>query len=104
MQTIPLQATPAQTLNVTLSNQACALNIYQKSTGLFCDVYVNNALIIGGVIGQNLNRIVRDAYLGFDGDLIFFDTQGSSDPDYTGLGDRYVLLYLLANEIPSGAG
>lgn len=98
MQVIPLQATPAQTLNVTLNNQACTLNIYAKSTGLYIDVYVSNALIIGGVICQNLNRIVRDAYLGFVGDLIFNDTQGTSDPTYDGLGARYVLLYLTPAE------
>jgi hypothetical protein len=61
------------------------------------DVYVNNVLILAGVICQNVNRIIRDAYFGFLGDFTFFDTQGGvtgSDPSYPGLGTRYVLLYL----------
>ena len=94
MQTIPLQSVASQTLTTQLSGQTTQINVYQKGTGLFVDVYVDNSLIIGGVIAQNLNRIVRYAYLGFQGDLAFNDTQGSDDPVYTGLGSRWQLLYL----------
>ena len=103
MLTIPLQAVPSQSVNVQLGGQNCQINIYQKSTGMFCDVYVSNALIIGGVICQNLNRIVRDLYLGFIGDLAFLDTQGSSDPYYTGLGARFLFIYLELADL-NGAG
>ena len=99
MQLIPLQATPSQTVNVQLSGQSCTLNVYQKSTGLFMDVLVNDVLIIGGVICENLNRIVRSLYLGFIGDFSFVDTQGTSDPYYAGIGTRYYLLYLLETEL-----
>ena len=91
---IPITANPSQTLTTQLSGQTSQINIYQKRTGLFVDLYVNNSLIIGGVIAQNLNRIVRYAYLGFQGDLAFNDTQGNDDPIYTGLGSRWQLLYL----------
>lgn len=103
MLTIPLQSVPSQSVNVQLGGQNCQINIYQKSTGMFCDVYVSNALIIGGVICQNLNRIVRDLYLGFIGDLAFLDTQGSSDPYYTGLGTRFLFVYLELSDL-NGAG
>jgi len=103
MQQIPLQSVPNQSLSITLAGQNCRINIYQRSTGLYCDLYVDNTLIIGGVICQNLNRIVRDAYLGFIGDLGFFDAQGINDPDYTGLGSRYLLIYLEASDL-NGAG
>lgn len=102
---IPIQAVPSQTLTVLLSNQSCQLNIYQTNYGLFMDVYVNNGLIIGGVICENLNRIVRDAYLGFIGDFTFYDTQppadfpGGEDPYYTGLGSRFELVYLDASDV-----
>jgi hypothetical protein len=113
---IPIQDVFAQTVNVTLANQVCQINIYQKQytdsanptspnliTSLFCDLYINNTLIIGGVICQNLNKIVRDLYLGFIGDIVFFDTQGVNDPSSPGLGTRYVLLYLEAADL-SGLG
>lgn len=91
---IPLQPKPYQKLAVQLSNQACQIEIYQENYGLFIDLYVNNKLIIGGVICQNLNRIVRSVYLGFQGDLTFMDTQGADDPIYTGLGSRFQFFYL----------
>ena len=68
------------------------------------DVYIGNTLIIAGVICQNENRIVRSLYLGFSGDFAWYDTQGSTDPIYTGLGSRYLLLYLYPNELPDGEG
>lgn len=97
--TIQIQAVPNQTIAIPEANQNCRLNIYQKTTGLFMDVLVNNAPIILGVLCEDRNRIVRDAYLGFIGDFSFFDTQGNTDPIYTGLGGRYRLLYISADEL-----
>jgi len=104
MQIIPTQAVPSQVLTALLGNQACEIKIYQRSLGLFCDLLVNGALIIGGVICENRNRIVRSVYLGFSGDLMFIDTQGNADPIYTGLGTQFVLAYLAADELPAGRG
>ncbi len=49
---------------------------------------------MASAICENGNRLVRDAYLGFSGDLAVVDTQGASDPVYTGLGTRYQMVYL----------
>jgi hypothetical protein len=92
---IPLAAVPAQTLSIELGGQQCRLVVRQKATGLYVDLYVNDALILGGRVARNLDRLVRAAYLGFKGDMAFFDTAGKSDPTYDGLGSRYVLLYSL---------
>lgn len=91
---VPLRAVPAQVLTINLANQSCRIVVQQKATGLFVDLYVNDALIIGGVIGRNADRMVRDAYLGFIGDLAWLDTQGADDPEASGLGTRWQLLYL----------
>lgn len=98
-QIIPLQPVPSQQVTVSLGNQTCQILVNQKLTGIYLDLYVNNSLIIGGVICQNLNRIVRNAYLGFIGDLCFVDSQGKEDPVDTGLGDRFNLAYLTADEV-----
>lgn len=103
-QIIPLQPVPNQVVTVTLANQLCQINVYQKAYGLFVDLYVSNVLIIGGVIAENLNRIVRSLYLGFVGDLAFIDNQGNLDPVYTGLGTRFSLAYIEASELPAGQG
>ncbi len=90
---IPLVATAAQTLTATLSNQRVRLVVYEKAFGLYVDVYLNDALVIGGVVARNLTRIVRSIYLGLIGDFYFFDTQGADDPEYTALGSRFLLIY-----------
>lgn len=106
MQIIPLQAVPSQTLVVTLGAQQCTINVYQKFYGVFLDLFATNTisgplptLIIGGQICQNINLIVRSLYLGFIGDLAFVDTQGKSNPIYTGLGTRFLLVYLTPAEV-----
>ena len=91
---VALAAIPAQTVTASLGGQTCQITVYQKRTGLYLDLAVNNAPIIYGVLCLNANLIVRDAYLGFSGDLAFYDTQGAQDPDYTGLGGRYQLAYV----------
>jgi hypothetical protein len=100
MQVIPLQAVPSQIVTVSLNGQGCAIAVYQTRYGMFVNVFLNGILILGGVIAQNLNRIIRDTYFGFTGDLCFYDTQGSDDPSYDGLGGRYVLLYLEPSDPP----
>jgi hypothetical protein len=108
MLVIPTVATPSQTLTVVLAGQQTMLDLYQRSTGFFCDVYVNDVLIIGGVICQNGNRIVRDAYLGFIGDFAFYDTQATlgtngvldgADPTYQGLNTQFLLIYLEQSDL-----
>ena len=85
--------------------QRTTLRVQDKGApyGMFIDVYLNDALVIGGVQCLNLNRIIRDTYLGYMGDFEFIDTQPTfeggvpifSDPFYAGLGSRFVLAYLV---------
>ena len=102
MLVIPVQAIPNQQLQVQLGTQACTLEITQTAYGLFMNVYVSGTLIVGGVLCNNVTLIVGNAYLGFIGDMIFLDTQGNSNPVFTGLGVRYQLLYLTPNDLGVG--
>lgn len=104
MNVVPVQSVANQTFNVAISGQNATLNIYQKLSGLYMDVLVNDAPIISGVICENLNRIVRSLYLGFVGDFVWLDTQGASNPSYSELGSRYVLVYLTLADLPGGEG
>ncbi|KAA1013035.1 hypothetical protein FVF58_09600 [Paraburkholderia panacisoli] len=107
MQIIPINDTYSQQVTSLLGGQNCQFNLYQKSSDdLYCDVYVNNAPIITGVRCRNLVRIVRDSYLGFVGDVMFLDTQGTTtppstglDPSSPGLGTRYLFCYLSATDL-----
>lgn len=99
---IPLQPVPSQTVSALINNQATTLNVRQlNDQGLFMDVLLNDAPIIQGVICQNLNVIIRDVYFGYIGDFAWIDTQGTTDPVYTGIGTRYVLGYFTPAELPA---
>lgn len=99
MKTVPLSPVPSQKPTTLLGAQNCQIKVYQKTTGVYLDLYVNNAPIVTGVIARDRVLIVRQAYLGFVGDLSFFDTQGVADPTYDGLGARYQLVYLEASDL-----
>jgi hypothetical protein len=113
---VPLAAVPAQTLRIDLGTppQPITINLYAKEievpvlapsqiateppvyepiTPLFIDIYLNDALVIGGVICENNNLIIKNNYFGVIGDFSFWDSQGSDDPQYTGLGSRWYLCY-----------
>jgi hypothetical protein len=100
MLVIPTIAAPSQILSVSLAGQSCRINLYEKTPwGLFLDLYVNDALIIAGTLCQDTLLTVRDKYLGFIGDLTFIDTQGSDDPLASGLGARWLFIYIEASEL-----
>jgi len=91
---VPLKATPSQSVTILLSNQYCRINVYQKSTGMFCDVFVNNVSVVTSRVIRDRLPIVLQPYFGFIGDLCFIDLQGKEDPDYAEIGSRFFLLYL----------
>lgn len=93
MQIVPLRPVAAQQETVVLANQNCRLQFVQYATGLYADIYVNDVLLVGGVVCEDRNPLVRGAYLGFVGNLTFYDLQGREDPSYSELGSRFVLAY-----------
>lgn len=98
MQSIPLQPVPAQLTKVVLSGQNCQISVYEKSQGLFVDLNADGVDIVTGIIARDAVPIVCREYAGFLGNLIFIDTQGSSDPRSSGFGDRFDLIYITAAE------
>ncbi len=93
MLVIPLSPEPAQRLKVILAGQDCEIILRQRSTGLFLDLYRAGVAVKLGILCRDRVALLRQKYLGFTGDLFFKDLQGLSDPDYSGLGSRFVLGY-----------
>jgi len=92
-QIIPLTAQPSQSFSVVLGTQQCTINLYQKSTGLFMDLTANGNQILMSMLCLDRVGLIRSSYLGFVGQLAFADTQGYTDPNYSGLNGRYILIY-----------
>lgn len=113
MQQVPLNPVPSQNLQVVLAGQNCAISVYTKTgydytdptlatpnTNLYFDLSYNGIDVTTTAICLNEKRLlVNRQYLGFVGDFMFIDTQGENDPQYTGLGSRYVLLYLEQSDL-----
>ncbi|MCJ9707666.1 hypothetical protein LWS69_01285 [Bordetella hinzii] len=99
MRRIPLRALPNQQCNVVLGGQNCQIDVYQKSTGLFLDLRVNNVPVALAVLCHDRVRLVRESYSGFNGDLCFMDTMGNEDPSFEGLGTKFLLIYLEAADL-----
>lgn len=98
MQTVPLQPIPSQLTKVVLGGQNVQIFIYQKDQGVFVDINSDGVDVVVGVIARDAVPLVCREYAGFIGNLLFVDTQGSSDPSYGGLGSRFSLVYLTADE------
>jgi len=99
---IPTQPVPNQSFLTNLAGQAMQINIRTMDTGLFFDLLPTQAgssPIVSGVICEDRNRLVRDVYLGFVGDIMFADLQGTADPVYSQLGSRFLLVYLDASDL-----
>ena len=93
MQIIPLTPVASQNFTIQLSNQNCEINLNQKSTGLFFDLFIDGNPIVQSMLCLNRVGLVAEAYLGFTGQLVFIDTQGTDDPSYQSLGSRFLLTY-----------
>lgn len=94
---IPLKAVPNQTLAITLARQNVQLAVRQNGGALFLDLTSNGASVLRTRICRDRLRLLLGAhYRGFVGDLAFVDTQGKTDPQFEGLGSRYVLYYIEA--------
>ena len=91
---IPLNAISRQTFSVALGSQNCQITIDQRGTwGVFVAIAVDAVDIVSSSLARDRVGLVRYAYTGFVGEVFFADTLGTSDPDYTGFGTQYLLVY-----------
>lgn len=105
MPVIPVKAVPSQRLSTTLAGQICNISLYEKvvfeegrkRTHIFLDLILNGTLIAAGVVCHNASPLILSPFLGFVGELAFFDLQGNSHPQSYGLGSRWFFCYLPAS-------
>lgn len=96
---VPLQAVPNQTLAITLARQAAQIAVRQNGDNVYFDLKLGDEYIVRTRICRDRQRLLLDVrYRGFVGDFSFVDTQGTDDPDFAGLGSRWLLVYLGVGE------
>lgn len=109
MQTIPLTAVPSQSLTAALNGQSVSIAIYQLGAAdLYCDLTSNGTPIVncrkcrafsGSPTEAAPFLLLDSAYWGFQGDFLFIDTQGDEDPQFSGLGSRWQLVYYTPDDL-----
>lgn len=90
---IPIKPIPAQVLSVVLSQQRCTITLQLRGDHLYFSLEVGGVQIVRNRIIRDRATLSGDEYLGLTGQIYMADTQGKSDPEYTGLGSRWVLIY-----------
>jgi hypothetical protein len=114
MMLIPISGVPSQTLQFVVANQNCQMNVYTNDGYDYSDATLSTPqpfiaidFAYNGIQVTNtqncLNEkrlLVNRQYLGFMGDFMFVDSQGTDDPEWAGLGTRWFLLYLEASDLP----
>jgi len=103
MQVIPIQPVPSQQVLCVLGGQNCQIAIYQRAAQGFIHIYVdlnsNGTNMFLATLAHNGDPLDPcNSYDGFQGNLFFIDTQGLDDPQYTGFGTRWFLVYLTPAE------
>lgn len=92
---VPLALAPSQTLSVVVGGQACNIALRQNGANMYFDLTVNSVPIVIARIVRNKQLLLIDVkYKGFRGDFLFNDSQGDTQPVYTGLDTRYRLYYV----------
>lgn len=98
---IPLQALPAQRLNIVLDGQNCTIHVYWRFGRCYMDLAVDSNDIFCGAICQARQAINQSLSTLFSGKLYFFDTLGQDyPPQWEGLGARWRLAYFTDGETP----
>jgi hypothetical protein len=95
MREIPVQATPQQAFSVVLDELNVAIVIRTTQTGMYVDITADGVPLVTGRKAQDRTNLATSArFRGFPGlQLYFVDLQGDTNPVWSGLGERYVLLY-----------
>ena len=103
MQKINVSPRPNQSFQAVLDGQNCVIRLYQREKHLYLDLQVEEHTVCVGAICRNGAEVLQSPSPHFKGGLHFFDQQGACDPHWEGLGSRYILLYLKADETPPPA-
>ena len=94
IETINLQKSASQQISANLAAQSCTIRVHQRNGDIYVDLHVISEAVVLGVLARDRVGLTRHAYLPFRGELLFVDAHSTDDPQYTGLGERWLLAYL----------
>lgn len=96
--TIPLGAIPYQIVSVVVNDQAFEIEIRQLGESVFTTTSVDGELVASTVRAVAGGSITPWPSANVNTSVVWVDTQGEDDPQYNGLGDRWLLAFEEAEE------
>lgn len=103
MYELPIDATPSQQFLVTLEEQNCIINLYQRRDRLYMDLFANDVEVARGVVCLPRVPLLQLATANFDGNFYFTDERSApamqQPPHWRELGSRFHLYYLAEDEM-----
>lgn len=90
---IPLTATPWQTVSAVVNGQNYRVEVRQMGAHLFTSLMVDGEQVTQSVQARSGQTIIPWAQTVADTALYWKDTQGNEPPQYEGLGSRWILCY-----------
>lgn len=93
IRTIPLSAIPAQIVSAVVNEQAFQIEIRQLGGSLFSTTTVDGEIVASSVRAVSRGSITPWPSSVVGTSVVWVDTQGDDDPQYEGLGSRWVLAF-----------
>src|ERR1700758_2929168 len=90
---IPLQPRANQSFSCILDGQSAHITLETTDYGLYATVVYNGVTVASSRLCLARTDINSAVYNGLPQGLFFANTQGESDPVYTGFGTQYQLVY-----------
>ena len=98
IRTIPLSQIPYQIVSAVVNDQAFQIEVRQLGGSIYTTTTVDGELIASAVRAVAGGSITPWPSSAVSTQVIWVDTQGDDDPQYGGLGDRWLLGFEEASE------
>lgn len=90
---IPLSPVPFQTVSAVVNGQKYTVTVRQMGGFLYTSVSVDGTPVVSNLLAVENGRVIPFAQPVAKTMLYWIDTKGRSHPHYTGLGDRWLLVF-----------
>ena len=90
---IPLSAIPFQIVNAVVNGQNYRITVRQLGSEIYTSLVVDDEQVTNSVLAVARGKLIPWFQTIANTMLYWIDTQGNERPQYTGLGDRWRLVY-----------
>jgi hypothetical protein len=90
---IPLSAIPFQRVSLVIGSQSVEIEVRQMGSSVFTSAVVDGVQITRSTRAVNGGELFPWTFPDKPAEIKWVDTQGDADPQYEGLGSRWLLVY-----------